>query len=151
AYRVVVEGDRLGEGIVVDDHGPADDVGVAADVLGGGVHHDVGAERERLLQVRAGEGVVDHQERVVLVGQFGERGDVGDVEQRVGGRRDPDHARVLAQGLGDARDARDRRGRVVHAPRGGDLVEQAVAAAVGVVGDDDVVAGLEQGPDHGVL
>ena len=44
-------------------HEPADDVGVAAEVLGRRVHHDVGAERERLLQVRRGERVVDDAPR----------------------------------------------------------------------------------------
>ncbi len=46
---------RLGE-----DERPADDIGMAAEVLGRGVHDDVGAEGERLLQRRGGEGVVDH-------------------------------------------------------------------------------------------
>ena len=42
----------------------ADHVAVAAEVLGGGVHDDVGAERERLLERRGGEGVVDDDQRV---------------------------------------------------------------------------------------
>ena len=41
----------------------ADHVRVAADVLGRRVHDDVGAERQRLLEIRAGEGVVDDDER----------------------------------------------------------------------------------------
>src|SRR5579859_7015379 len=36
----------------VHHHGAADDVGVAAEVLGGGVDDEVGAELERSLQVR---------------------------------------------------------------------------------------------------
>ena len=43
------------------------------------------------------------------------------------------------------------RDRVLDAPTAGDLVEQPVGAAVGVVGDDDVVAGPEQRAQHGVL
>src|SRR3712207_6944114 len=43
--------------VVVGDQGAADHVGVAAEVLGGGVQHHVRAQRERLLQVGRGEGV----------------------------------------------------------------------------------------------
>ena len=57
----------LGELGVVDRDEPADDVGVAAEVLRGRVHDDVGAERERLLQVRRGERVVDDDARAALV------------------------------------------------------------------------------------
>ena len=44
------------------DDRAADDVGVAAAVLRGRVRDDVGAERERLLQVGRGEGVVDDEQ-----------------------------------------------------------------------------------------
>jgi hypothetical protein len=54
------------------------------------VHHDVGAERDGLLQVGRGEGVVDDEQRAGVVRHLGERGDVGDAQQRVGGRLDPD-------------------------------------------------------------
>ena len=50
------------------DQRAADDVGVAAEVLRGRVHHDVGAEGQRLLQVGRGERVVDDQQRAGLVG-----------------------------------------------------------------------------------
>ena len=48
---------------------PADDVAVTAEVLRRRVHDDVGAERERLLQVRRGERVVDDDERAVRRGR----------------------------------------------------------------------------------
>ena len=84
AHRVLVEADPLGQLEVADDQGAADDVGVAADVLGRGVHDDVGAEGQRLLEVRRGERVVDDEQRARVVGDRGERLDVADVEQRVG-------------------------------------------------------------------
>ena len=122
-----------------------------AGVLGRGVHHHVGPEGERLLEVRRGEGVVHHQQRPGVVGDGGERGDVTDVEQRVGGRLDPDDLRARG-------DRRCRRGGVVHgggrvlqAPARGDLVDQPVGAAVRVVGDDDVVAGHAHRVQQGVL
>ena len=41
---------------------PAHHVGVAVEVLGGGVQHQVGSETERLLEDRTREGVVDREE-----------------------------------------------------------------------------------------
>ena len=96
ADRVLVEAQPLGQVVVVDHQRAADDVGVAAAVLGGGVHDHVGAEGDRLLQVRAGEGVVHDDQGAGRVGQLGDGGDVGDGQQRVGRRLDPDpggHAR----------------------------------------------------------
>ena len=49
----------LGQRVVVGDDDAADHVGVPAQVLRRRVHDDVGAERERLLEVRRGERVVD--------------------------------------------------------------------------------------------
>ena len=79
-----------------DDH-PADDVGVPVEELGHAVHDQVGAELERPLQQRRGEGVVDDEERAVLVRERGALGEVGerqgrvcralDVDQQVSGRR----------------------------------------------------------------
>jgi hypothetical protein len=43
------------------DHGAADDIAVAVQILGGGVHHQVRAERERLLPERREKRVVDHR------------------------------------------------------------------------------------------
>ena len=47
----------------------ADDVGVAAEVLRRGVHDDVGAEGERVLQVRRGERVVDDRASAPVGGE----------------------------------------------------------------------------------
>ena len=43
------------------DQRTTDHVGMAADVLGCGVHDDVGSQRQRLLEIRRGERVVDDQ------------------------------------------------------------------------------------------
>ena len=64
---VLSERDPLGQIGVGHDHGAADDVGMAAQVLGRRVDHGVGAEGERLLQVRRGERVVHHEHRARLV------------------------------------------------------------------------------------
>ena len=51
--------------------GPADHVGVPAQVLGRGVDDQVGPELERLLQERGGEGVVDRAQRPGGMGRLG--------------------------------------------------------------------------------
>ena len=121
-----------GRGVGGDHHRAADDVAVTAGVLGGRVHHDVGAERDRLLQVGRGEGVVDDEQRTRLVGDGRDRLDVGDAEQRVGGRLDPDHPGLGPDGGAHRLDVGDGGDRVLHPPRPGDLVEQPVGASVGV-------------------
>ena len=63
AHRVLVVGQPLAELGVGDDQRAADDVGVPAEVLRRRVDDDVGAERQRLLQVGRGEGVVDDEQR----------------------------------------------------------------------------------------
>ena len=61
AHRVLVERQQLADLGVGGDERAADHVRVAAEVLRRRVHDDVGAERERLLQVRRRERVVDDQ------------------------------------------------------------------------------------------
>ena len=56
---------------------------MAAEVFGEGVHDDVGAVLEGAAQEGRGHGVVDDQRHAVAVGDFGQRGDVGDVAERV--------------------------------------------------------------------
>ena len=63
AHRVLEEAEPLGDRVVAGDRDPEDRVRVAAEVLRRGVEHDVGAERERVLERRRGERVVDDEER----------------------------------------------------------------------------------------
>ena len=84
----------------------ADDVGVAAEVLRGRVHHHVGAEVERLLKVRRRERVVDHDEcprrtglLSALADHVGRPGDVDQLEERVRRRFEPDQPRPIGQRL----------------------------------------------------
>ena len=92
----------------------ADDVGVAAEVLGRRVEDDVGAELERLLEVRRGEGVVDDEERADRVRRVGGGADVDDVQQRVRrasrSRRAACPRRAGRRGSRTRRPARSRRG-----------------------------------------
>ena len=68
AGRVLREAQAFGEPVVVDGDEPADDVAVTTEVLRRRVHDDIGAERDRLLQVRRGERVVDDDEGAPAMG-----------------------------------------------------------------------------------
>ena len=61
-------------------------IAVAAEVLGQRMHDDVGAVLEGAAQVGRGHGVVDDDRHAVLVGDFGELLEVGDVAERVADR-----------------------------------------------------------------
>ncbi len=78
--------------VVRRGHDPAHHHPVPAEVLGRGVHHDIGAQLQRALEVRGGEGAVhDHLDLGVdPLDQLGQRCDVGDRQQRVGGRLEQD-------------------------------------------------------------
>ena len=77
---------------------------MAADRLRRAVHHDARSERERTLEQRGRDGVVDDAEDPALAGERAQRRQVRDPQQRVGGGFDPEHVRALA--------CRDRRLRV---------------------------------------
>ena len=54
------------------------------------MNDDVRPEIERVLEVRRGEGVVDDELCADRVCRVGDRCDIDDVQERVGGRLDPD-------------------------------------------------------------
>ena len=80
----------------------ADQVAVAGQALGEAVHHEVGPERERPLQVRARERVVDDHDQAARVGGGRDQRQVDDLERGIGRALDDQHAAALA---GDAVDA----------------------------------------------
>ena len=75
-----------------------DGVRVAGQVLGRGVEDDVGAQRQRLLDERRCERVVDDQDGLLAAcpvccrEPVGDRSDVDHAQVRVGGRLQPDEA-----------------------------------------------------------
>ena len=148
AFWVNVE--LLGQLVVAGHERAADDVGVPAEVLGRRVQHDVRAQRERLLQVGRGEGVVDDEPGARLARDVGDRGDVRDAQQRVGRRLAPDDAGGRPDRRAQGVEVAEVDGGVLDAPRREDLVDQPVRAAVGVVRDDDVVAGAQEHPQQHV-
>ena len=78
AHRVVQEGQPLGQlrPLAADHRGAGDHVGMAIQVFGGGMHHDVEAEGQRALHHRRGEGVVRHRDQAVPSPQIGHRSQV---------------------------------------------------------------------------
>ncbi len=69
------------------------------------MQHDVGAQRQRLLQRRRGKGVVHQHLCRVLAAQLGQRGDVGDRQQRVGRGFHPDQPGALVTNDAELDDA----------------------------------------------
>ena len=123
-------------------------------VFGGGVEHDVGAQVERLLQIRRDEGVVDDHDRAVPVRDARDCGDVVDLQQRIGQRLHVHGARgrrqvVAAHGPFERGFVLRVHGCAEQPPAPEVLVEQRIRAAVDVRADDDAVVGRED-REHGM-
>ena len=67
---------------------------MAVEIFGGRMHDDVGAERQRPRQHGRGDRRVDAEEGAGAVGDGRDGGDVADGPRRIGGRLQPDHARL---------------------------------------------------------
>src|SRR6185503_18609291 len=88
------------EGGVARDDRAADDVAVAVEVFRGRVDDDIGAELDRSLEGGREEGVVDDDDRRLGVMRCGgEATDVGDAEQWIARRLDPEQARLASSDL----------------------------------------------------
>jgi hypothetical protein len=117
---------------------------LAVDVLGCRVHHDVGAELERPLQHRRGEGVVEHDLGAGLVREIAHRLDVDDVEHRIAGRFEQHGGGRLAERLLPLLEVAavdELAGDAVFRQQ---LVDDVVARAEQLARRHDAVAGLEQ-------
>ena len=82
--------------------------------------------------------------------EFGDCGDVGDRQQRVGGRFHPDQPGLRGDRRADRVEIGQRDRGVLHTPLGEDLVDQPERSAVGVVGDDHMITGAQQRTQHAV-
>ena len=109
---------------------------------------DVGPERQRTLDRRRGERVVDDDEwpdvarlRGALADRLGNGGDVDDLEVRVRRRFEPDETRARRQFLPECVGARGEVRVVgIDTARSVDSLEVAERSAVDVVTDHDLVA-----------
>lgn len=124
-------------------------VGVAVDVFGDGVHDNVGAVGEGVLDIGGHEGVVDDDEDAVLVGDVGDGADVDEREGRVGRGFDPDEfGPVGLDHAGDVEFDGGRKGDLDAVGRG-DFGEVAMRAAVDVGDGNDMASGSETLEDNG--
>jgi hypothetical protein len=80
AGRVLQEGELLLQGRVTHHHGAADDIGVAADILGHRMRHDVDPVVERTLHRRRREGVVHNRDDAALASDRRDGVEVGEPE-----------------------------------------------------------------------
>ena len=149
--RELQEADLACQFIVVEHDSTAQNIGVPAKILRRRVGDDVGAERERVLQIGRCEGVVDDDENTGCMADLGEGRNVADLHHRIARRLNPEH-------LGGRRDGGPNGGEIGHihgveadAPRHEHPVHQAMGATVDVVAHDDVVAGLQRGAQQDVF
>ena len=109
------------------------------------MHDDIDAELERPLEVRAAECVVGDGKQAFPPGQVDDRFEIDDLEQRIGRRLDPQHARVGPDRCLDGSKVGEIGEADVQASRAAaHAVHQPVGAAIDVVGGDDMRAGVEQ-------
>ena len=141
-----------GEFGVFHRHHAHQHVGVAAQVFGGRVEHDVAAHIQRLLQIGRGEGVVDAHQRAGGFGFGRQNGDVHQPQQRVGRRFQPHqlHVFVFRQRLIQIGRVGEVGKHHVHAPGRVHFGEQIVAAAVDVADGNNRVARAQKGAEHAV-
>jgi len=99
AERLLQELEPFGQRRIVRGHEAADHVGVAAEVLRRRVDDEVGAERERLLQIRRRERVVHDDDGPDAMRGLGDPADVDDAQVRVRRRLDPDEPCALVDGV----------------------------------------------------
>ena len=121
---------------------PRHHVAVAVEVLGDGVHHQVGAQRDGALKDRRQEGVVHHDQRAGRRRTVRDGPDVGDAQQGVAGCFDPHQPGAVGEHL------RWCRGGQIGVPHPQDAepgqpVEKAPGPSITVVRRDDQTAGAE--------
>ncbi len=149
AFRVLQEADFMGERGVFHHNRARGHVAVSAQKFGGGVHHDIRAQVERVLQIRRHQTVIHREQSALPVGRFRQRGDIDDAQQRVG-RRFNVHQPRLRRDQG--REGLHVRGvAVTHVDPAAieHLGERAVAAAVEIVPGQHFVVRAQQPAQRG--
>ena len=114
---------------------------MSADPLGRRVDDDVGAILDRPAQGRRAEGVVHHERDSRRMGDFGQGGEVGDVEPWIADRLDEEQPGALVNRLAyriQVVDVHELRG---DAPLGQSVGKEIVGAPVERLGGHQVVSG----------
>ena len=120
---------------------------MAAQELGGGVHHDIGAVLDRAAEIGRGHGVVDHQRNAGFVRDGRDLFDIEDVHARIGDGLAIDRARVRRDGFAEVFRVVRLHEFDVDAQAAEADVELRVGAAVERAGGDDLVALPDQAGD----
>src|SRR2546426_3521446 len=80
---------------ILSDYGAADEVAVAAEVLGGAMNDDVCPVLYRVLKIRAHEGIVYDKKGMSLLGNLADLSNVYNPHQRIGRCLNPDKPSVF--------------------------------------------------------
>ena len=145
------EGTNFIDEVCLADHEARNHIAVAVEVLGGGVDDHIGAELQRLLEIRRGEGVVhdDPDGGVEAVGNGRNGGDVHHLQGGIAGGFEIDDFCLLRQsGFHGVQIGKVDEGRL-HAELGHAVVHQREGAAVERVGGDDLITADNRGPERG--
>ncbi len=134
---------RLG----ADDH-TTKTVTVPVQELRSGVHHHVGAEFNRALEVGRHERVVDDDLNTMPVAEVADGAEITQFHQRIGGRLQKNDPRVLLDGTLHVGGVGSINVAKRHSEISEDLVKEARRPTVQIVPRDDVVARLEHGDDR---
>ena len=118
-------------------------VTVAVDVLGGGMHDDVRAERDGLLQCRREKRVVDRVQCAAVPGKRRDLRDVDNSEQRVRRCLGQDQSRTARTGTGECRIVGLVDEQHLEVALAAERLVESVGAAVTVVRHDQQVAWMQ--------
>ena len=143
-HRILDEGQLFVQGIIGSDECSTDHIRVSSQILGHRVDDDVRPQCQRLLQVRSGKGVVDHQQHAFLPADFRNRSNVGDSQQRIGWSLQPHHTGLVGDGIADlirisrVDEIKTDPHRLIH------LGENPVGSSVEIVAGNDMILRLHQ-------
>ena len=147
AFGVLDEADLVGDGAALDADDTGGDVGVPAEVFGGRVEDDVGAEFDGALDIGGRGGTVDADEGANGLCELDDLADVEDLQEGVAGGLEVDEL-----GLGRELDGLGL-GEILEADGDAlgleELGEESVGAAVEVIGRDDLITRVEQARNGG--
>ena len=130
-------------------HGPAHHVAMPVEVLRRGVDDEVGPEGEGSLEEGREEGVVHgHQAVRVAMAHRGHGGDVREPEQGIGGRLDPDHARVGPEGRLQGPEVRQVQVGDLQAVEPPGMLQQPESTSITIHSGDEVAAVGQQVQGH---
>ena len=121
---------------------------MAAEIFCAAVDHEVGAERERLLEMRRQKGIVDDEYGMLCMGQSRQGADITDFHHGIGRRLDENAASFGADMLPDQLQFRGINVFKSNAVAAVDLIAEARGPAVEIFGEQHVIAGdkeLQQG------